>query len=135
MDYCTLPDVLSLLQNITINNTSKPNETEVRGWIRDVSENIVDSMLSTLMDVPVTDTRGQGYLKMVVSNRIAAMVLMSLEADAEKVEMYMGVFTRGMKEAQAQPGMLFTDGNRPRPALRSSFTTREPKYRREEQDW
>lgn len=134
MKYCSIDDVVALIQNITISDSSRPSSAQVEEWITGVSEREVDPVLSVVTPVPVSNPMGQGYLQGIVAHRVAAMILLSLEAEPEKVREFQAVFRDGLKAAAHDPGIV-SGGFKARSGVKHGFGTREVKYQREARDW
>jgi len=111
MAYATLSDVQAKLPNITfgdpVYDTLKPTEAQVTAWLGEVSDNVLDPVVRTLVTtMPITNTYALAYLETMAVNWVCAQVLRSLDRDAEAVAMYRADFDEAMKLLLKRPTIL-----------------------------
>lgn len=112
MAYATLADVEDRLPNITLgdpvyNTTCKPTEAQVTTWLEDVSANVIDPVVRTLVStMPVVDTYGLAFLETMAVNYVCAQIMRSLDRDPAIIAEYQAAFDDAMKLIQKRPTIL-----------------------------
>ena len=112
MAYATLADVQDRLPNLELGDpvyypTLKPTETQVETWLDDVSGNVIDPVVRTLVSaMPVTDTYGLAFLETMAVNYVCAEILRSLDRDQAAIAEYQEAFDAAMKLIRERPTIL-----------------------------
>ncbi|MCC6131043.1 MAG: hypothetical protein IT186_14060 [Acidobacteria bacterium] len=139
MAYAELEDIQAKLPNVTFGDPPydalRPTEAEVEAWLDEVSDNVIDPVIRTLVtDLPVTDSHGLAWLKQMAINWVCAEVYRALQAAPATVDAYKRDFDNAMKLMMKSPTILQKPQGGGAPTHRAAAVD-EPDFRRGETQW
>lgn len=135
MAYCTVEDVQTYLTTIILNNDSQPTAPQVTKMCGDVSDGIIDPVISRFVILPVVDEVGLEYLKRWTVNCVLASLYRSIEAVPELAIIYDGKCQTMKDTFMNDPGIVSEPTSVNARGEAGASTRPETKWVKNESQW
>lgn len=136
MDYCTFAQVKKEVKHLIIDANSIPTKAEVKEFITEVSEGIIDPLIRSYVNLPITDVIGLKFLKQIATNGVVEKIYTTLKVDIETITLYQDKFNDGIKAIKDNPNVLVGDTSSNVAIPTSNFNSSyEHKFKKDERQW
>ena len=135
MAYCTVVDVQIYITTFIFDTESEPTLAQVTQMCEDVSDNVIDPIVSRHVELPVSNVVGLQYLQQWAVNCVLASVYRSIETEADLSVIFDGK-CQDMKDAFLDdPGLVEDPFESNERGGAKGSTRPETNWKRNERQW
>ena len=132
--YTTVADINTRFKDFTIDGSSDPTDTQVTGFIAQISDKMEEMFKACGIDTDDIDAGKSDKLALMCGYGTLSMVYRYLDVADDKEQRYWSLFKEDMKAIEKRPAILGKETN-VKNSIVGTYPTRETPFTRFSDNW